>query len=1630
MPPLTTLLTLTLMTLTLSLPASTSPLTLSSCQPPSGPLHSTLPPFRDVSDILVPVPTAPTLPTSPIIILGRSTSSKPIGMFVNARDFSPLSSSIQLHDPTASGTYSYPIGVVDPNSGNIYIAYSVNAHSNFPAADGSETYIRAFDADLNPLSPEIWVNGASYNHAYTQAPGPMAVTGDGNVVVTSSSWDGSAVVGVYTPNLASIITDPQRAQIPSTTNVDNGIAPSAFTLSSGDVAVVYTDTSSAHFVRKILADGTFTATHTQIMAGTTNYAFVRGEGLPSGGLVVMGAQAQGAGYYLVGVQTLDADFNIVLPTTLIVSPSEFSDDTCFTRDLFTTSSGFAVLYSEPSPRNGVIRSFAYTGIETSLESPLSSLDTGIDFDHSGNGVFEGAKMVPIPDIGDGSAMVVVKLDTNSPGSYATICYPQDLVLSPFICDMMGTPAFSLSCLDAAFANTTFTTRYDSFVLPPGTWTQCLPSGVSPLHAVNIRGGGSSPSDTIVDCEGSGMFLTLDTDANALAPSSFESMTIEGLTLRGGNGVAVNRGGMIDVVHASPGPILRNLVIQGSQGHQGGGVRWVNSAGTIADIVVSDCTSSSGGGGIAVVGNSAAPVPALIMSITQMAIFSCTTQSGDGGGLLVQMPLDGHPSLSLSLTSTNISSSSAPQGCGGGVGVSGLFPFAADALVVRDSTSRSGGGLCVWDVGSVAVTSSLLSGNTATSFFPSEGGGGARVFVQQRGNLVESTWTDVVFEGNTATSQSGGGLLSTDVAVSLTSCTLTSNSAAKGGGGLAFNSLSAVPRALLIHGSSLSSNTASEYGGGLAMWGGSGALTSTSMGSNMGGQLGGALYVTNAGLVELGAGCVVSGNVAGTAGSTTFECRLSPTCGAAPTLCDATLPRPSALDTSLIAWDAGAYSASGGAGGVDARSDAVSVSLGPGVSTVLESVVEPSGSNPVPGMVFGGADVFGNPASVGDELMISLRPVGAGPGTLLTPADVDFLESNFDVAGGTCVLDDNNSAESAGGGGGGGGSGGVCTIPSLRLYARSENATRVSVQLALSLSAAECVSTLVASDVRAGPCRNGLQGSILGGRYSCIELCSLGTFLNISEETGTSVCSPCPRGTFQGSPVHQDPVCKACASGSYSFTGASECTPCPLGGECGSGGFLHAARGYWYPYGSDADAIHIPEFFQCPSTGESCPGGPVYSACSSTYDSGSFLCSSCVSGAAKVGTRCQNCWPMWAAMVGAVVMVVVVVGLGVYLIRKASQGTQTQSLVLKIGLSYLQLLAMASGFKSQTSALFETFASGASSGAMLSVDFFALVCVTEHTFYDQVVFYLVLPAVLAVVSRGVYAVLYGKRGGKGGVLRFLCMRGPPSEEDDGLYKDHAAASLQATTISIFMIYPTVVRNILLVYHCQEYGGELRLLANLDEVCYTGTHARMAIVAGFGVCLYIVGIPVVGFLYFRWQKAKLGDDDAFRARHRFLLDGYKPSAWAMELFIMARKSVVVAVVVFVDSEDLQVTVGTTIVLVLGVLVNARLRPFEMALLNYLEEAALSVIVITIAAGAALRDTSDASDVSKDVVVYTLIALNCSVIAMLVVFWIRARLGVGTRKVLPQSQSDEDGGLIEFTEVSADGSGYGDSRDWSSS
>ena len=261
-------------------------------------------------------------------------------------------------------------------------------------------------------------------------------------------------------------------------------------------------------------------------------------------------------------------------------------------------------------------------------------------------------------------------------------------------------------------------------------------------------------------------------------------------------------------------------------------------------------------------------------------------------------------------------------------------------------------------------------------------------------------------------------------------------------------------------------------------------------------------------------------------------------------------------------------------------------------------------------------------------------------------------------------------------------------------------------------------------------------------------------------------------------------------------------------------------------------------------------------------------------------------------------------------------------IKKVGLSYLQLATLAMQvdvpWTEQLEQLFawQSFSSNVSD-AVLSLD-----CVLGwsafNTFRLKFIMVMATPPLLVAASYGGIRAIRGTR-----------------------------SQFHATVILLwYLVFPSIVGKVATLFTCVPLGEKAYLVLDPEVVCWEGNHMVFSVFGMVAVVVYVLGMPVAGYLGLRW--ADRGSMDA-REKFGILYDGYNEECWWWEVTVVARKVVVIMIGAFLKGRSQILAALLTIATVMCM--TAMKRPFVNNTLLNLEMVSLSLCFLTFWIGAML-------------------------------------------------------------------------------
>eukprot|EP01016_Furgasonia_blochmanni_P027692 TRINITY_DN2915_c0_g1_i4.p1 TRINITY_DN2915_c0_g1~~TRINITY_DN2915_c0_g1_i4.p1 ORF type:complete len:788 (+),score=114.56 TRINITY_DN2915_c0_g1_i4:64-2427(+) len=506
--------------------------------------------------------------------------------------------------------------------------------------------------------------------------------------------------------------------------------------------------------------------------------------------------------------------------------------------------------------------------------------------------------------------------------------------------------------------------------------------------------------------------------------------------------------------------------------------------------------------------------------------------------------------------------------------------------------------------------------------------------------------------------------------------------------------------------------------------------------------------------------------------------------------------------------------------------------------------------------------------------------------------------------------------------------------------------------------------------------------------------SLTTFSNYDLNVTFKLCE-------RGDIYTDDGRCQECTNNTYSLalgdpSQMKTCQSCnPDIFSCYGGQKIEPKAGYWrFDKFSD-------NFISCPNK-DACLGGGYnqgkYSGlCANNYTGN--LCADCMPGFAKFGkdSTCRDCKTDWLYYIGLGFMFLLQLLLVCYNIKcnidlcnGIAEGHDIseenfESNLMKILTSYFQIISLVSSFSfkwpTQFTSLFEVNARfSVGSQEYLSVDcFYALIFEKSplKPLYLKMITILVLPIIILIVCPLIWYLYYQIR-----------------KQDQDLFKPRIVTSL---VVIIFMLQPFMIQSALTFFDCKNLGSttEPRYFVDghYDIECWASSHTYWALFAA-APCLIFWGIALPLFLFniLRANKHNL-KDRSIAFNYSYIYMGYREQKYFWEFIIMARKFIIISILVFVSrtSLRLQALLGL-LVFQAAYLLQDRHNPFGDKKLNDLERSSLICSGIVIYGGLYFLITDIPGETDKTIVMFCCILAH----AFFLYHWARAWLTVFKKKI----------------------------------
>ena len=175
--------------------------------------------------------------------------------------------------------------------------------------------------------------------------------------------------------------------------------------------------------------------------------------------------------------------------------------------------------------------------------------------------------------------------------------------------------------------------------------------------------------------------------------------------------------------------------------------------------------------------------------------------------------------------------------------------------------------------------------------------------------------------------------------------------------------------------------------------------------------------------------------------------------------------------------------------------------------------------------------------------------------------------------------------------------------------------------------------------------------------------------------------------------------------------------------------------------------------------------------------------------------------------------------------------------------------------------------------------------------------------------------------------------------------------------IYMLHPTITKNWFRIFECTQVdANDKRMTLYMDYKCYSFDHVFWMLTAAVPIiAVWVVGAPCLA-LVILYQHRKDLDNGYIKSYMLVLYQGLKPNAFYWEFINTLRKSLILAVSVFMStqSSNYQVLISVSILYCIYRL-QLKLKPYKYDENNYLEQHAINSGAVTILWGIIFSQSS---------------------------------------------------------------------------
>lgn len=492
------------------------------------------------------------------------------------------------------------------------------------------------------------------------------------------------------------------------------------------------------------------------------------------------------------------------------------------------------------------------------------------------------------------------------------------------------------------------------------------------------------------------------------------------------------------------------------------------------------------------------------------------------------------------------------------------------------------------------------------------------------------------------------------------------------------------------------------------------------------------------------------------------------------------------------------------------------------------------------------------------------------------------------------------------------------------------------------------------------CPKGKYSSTLGSS-DCLD-CPLGKY---ADEINTIYCKDCPENSEQSI----DKTDWICSEGSFLNLNDSykECEECPLNTFCQKGSTIETIKlnpGYWR---RNKNSLNI---IEC-RTNQYCKGGMLLNnsnICKEGHDGP--LCDNCIKGYAKINGICEICPEENKALniFLSIGFILIISSVLVFLIRTANDTENSRdefSGVIKVLTNYLQVISLAKNFDIKWPEIIIYMFNTAETASGPSIQFYSTQCAIGWNYYQRFIVYLAMPTGYIFFVTFILSIIYCIN--KIYINQKIKTITPEQLNDFIKENEFNCKTLlkwfkTSTVVGLFLMYPTVIKNLLQIINCVEVDGVYYLNKDFSIECFQGEHLNYSYYSYIFIVIYGLGIPAAAFTFLYKYRNRLYSSNVVSSL-KFLYIEYKPNRYYWEMVIMFRKIAIIFMSVFLFSKDTsryQMIVASWLVqfcLFLQILYN----PYDTItqfgkLCNKLEIMSLGTLVITLNSGIVFGTTKD--------------------------------------------------------------------------